>query len=364
MRLLLLLVSALSVLVSCSSDSNPFGKMNDFDQGPMLENLGNNLIVPAYVELSSTAETLKVAVHSYTSSPSVETLETVRAALKTARMAWQYCSPYQLGPAESQGLSGLLNIYPVDTFRIKSNIQNGGYDLKTLANADARGFQTLGYLLYKPNLSDSEIVASLTVDEASYLNEVAGLIAEVTASVYTEWSAEGGNYLGTFISPDAYGVNVGSSVGKLVNAMNLDFERNTRDGKIGIPVGIRSLGDPIFHASEAYYAGYSLELFKASIQAYYQLFLGGEDIGFDDYLKGIEAVTSEQSDLSDRISSQFVSILKSAEPLKDPLPQQIEDHKEQVQAVFAEMQQLAVLFKTDMASQLGVVITYQDNDGD
>ncbi|MEQ8473027.1 MAG: imelysin family protein [Marinoscillum sp.] len=364
MRLLLLLLSVLSVLMSCTSDSNPFGKMNDFDQGPMLENLGNNLIVPAYAELSSTAESLKISAQTYTSAPSVESLGTLRSSLKSVRLAWQYCSPYQFGPAESQGLAGLVNIYPVDTFQIKSNIENGDYNLNTLSNADARGFQALGFLLYKPNLSDSEIVASLSADEASYINEIADLIAQVSASVHNAWSADGGNYLGTFTSPDSYGVNVGSSVGKLINAMNLDYERNTRDGKIGIPVGIRSLGDPILHASEAYYAGYSLELFKESIQAYYQLFLGGEDVGFDDYLKGIEAVTTENSDLSDRISSQFVSIQNSAEPLKDPLPQQIEDNKEQVQAVFAEMQQLAVLFKTDMASQLGVVITYQDNDGD
>ena len=51
MRLLTLVFLAQAMLTSCTSDKDPFGKMNDFDQGPMLENLANNLIVPSYLGL-------------------------------------------------------------------------------------------------------------------------------------------------------------------------------------------------------------------------------------------------------------------------------------------------------------------------
>ncbi|WP_421891731.1 imelysin family protein [Marinoscillum sp.] len=364
MRLLTVLFLALAMLSSCVSDKDPFGKMNDFDQGPMLENLANNLILPSYLNLRDKTKSLREAVSDYRLAPTIESLMASREALKSARLAWQECSPYQFGPSESNGLAGILNIYPVDTLKINRNIESSEYNLTTLANADARGFQSLGYLLYRPGLSDQELISSALQSDRLYADEVALLMEEVSSAVYDQWSSQGGNYLGTFTSEDSYGVNVGSSVGKLINAMNLDFERNTRDGKIGIPVGIRSLGEPIPHACEAYYAGYSAELFSASIATYYTLYKGADDVGLDDYLQAIEATTTQNEDLSVRIDTQFKALINAGNMLEDPLPEQILNDQVTVQTVFAEMQRLAVLFKTDMASSLGVVITYQDNDGD
>lgn len=351
-------------LTSCDTNSDLLGKMYDFDQGPMLVNLGNELILPAYRDLSDKTESLKIATESFTESPSEEALVTLRQQLKAARLAWQQCAPFQFGPAEANNLSGILNIYPVDTRQIDRNISEGNYDLRTLSNADARGFQAMGYLLYDSEMTNEELVASFDTNRSSYLLDLAVQIAEVSSVVYSEWSVEGANYLGDFTSEAAYGVSVGSSVAKLVNAMNLNFERNTRDGKVGIPVGIRSLGEPVLHATEAYFSGYSVELLQANLTAYHRLYTGGSGEGLDDYLKAIEATTTSNEDLSATINTQFETLIAAVDKLNDPLPEQITTDKVAVEAVFAEMQRLIVLFKTDMASSMGVVITYQDNDGD
>jgi len=50
--------------------------------------------------------------------------------------------------------------------------------------------------------------------------------------------------------------------------------------------------------------------------------------------------------------------------VNDPLIDAIANQKTQVETIFAEMQGLVILFKTDMASSMGVIITYQDTDGD
>lgn len=359
-----IVISGIAIFTACSSGNDLLEKMNDFDQGPMLQNIGSNLIVSAYEELSEESANLQTAIDYMVDEPSVESLDNVRSALKATRMAWQHCTPYQFGPAEANNLSGVLNIYPVDTKQIEKNITEGSYDLKTIANADARGFQALGYLLYEPGLSDEEIVAAITGSRAEYLQEISSEVAAVSAAVYTEWNAAGGNYLAEFTSEDAFGVNVGSSVGKLVNAMNRDFERNSRDGKVGIPVGIRTLGEPVYQAIEAYYAGYSVELLQANLKAYQLLYHGGDDIGLEEYLKAIQATTTDNADLSEKISGQFEAIMNAVDKLSDPLQNQIDTDKTAVELVFAEMHRLVVLFKTDMASSMGVVITYQDNDGD
>ena len=150
----------------------------------------------------------------------------------------------------------------------------------------------------------------------------------------------------------------------MINALSKDFERNTRDGKIGIPVGIRSLGEPIPESVEAYYGGYSVELLSANIDAYEQLYFGGQGVGFDDYLEGIGAATTGNENLNQEIAEQFEKISAAIGNIADPLPLAIQNQKGDVEKVFAEMQGLLVLFKTDMASSIGVVISYQDNDGD
>jgi predicted lipoprotein len=206
---------------------------------------------------------------------------------------------------------------------------------------------------------------------ATYLQNVAELIIATAAEVYAAWSPDGGNYLGEFTSDGALGADAGSSLGKLVNALNLSFERNTRDAKIGIPAGIRSLGITIPEATEAYYAGYSLELALANVDAYKKLFLGQtregvKGLGFDDYLKARKAATTSGSELplDEAINAQFDAVLGFIDQIENPLDEQIRTDNSRVQQVFAQMQQLAVLLKTDMASALGVVISYQDNDGD
>ena len=51
-------------------------------------------------------------------------------------------------------------------------------------------------------------------------------------------------------------------------------------------------------------------------------------------------------------------------PLNDPLSSEIMNNKPAVNECYSKMQQLVPYTKVDMTSALGVLITYQDNDGD
>ena len=50
--------------------------------------------------------------------------------------------------------------------------------------------------------------------------------------------------------------------------------------------------------------------------------------------------------------------------MQDPLWQYVVENQSATYDVFAELQSLVVLWKVDMMSSLGVLITYQDNDND
>jgi hypothetical protein len=50
--------------------------------------------------------------------------------------------------------------------------------------------------------------------------------------------------------------------------------------------------------------------------------------------------------------------------MNDPLADYVVDSQDATFEVFEELQALVLLWKVDMMSSLGVLITYQDNDND
>ena len=86
-------------------------------------------------------------------------------------------------------------------------------------------------------------------------------------------------------------------------------------------------------------------------------------IGLDDYLVSLGDVSYGQ-DLHDEISSRLRTSMQAVATMEDPLAQFVVERQADAFAVYTELQALVVLWKVDMMSALGVLITYQDNDGD
>lgn len=354
--LILLLFSA------CGSTSSE-DEVN-FDRPEMLGNYGNNIIIPAFEDMQGAVDDIQSTAENFNSEPTIERLETLQTALKNARLAWQKASPFQFGPAESVLLRSSLNTYPTDTAKIEDNISSGEYSLGSLNNRDAAGLPALGYLLHGVGSSNEEILAMYTTDSEAekrmtYLLDNITFIKDLVDDTVFEWQASGGDYIGMFLSEDNAGTDVGSSLGMLINSYVLHYERFLRDGKIGIPSGIRSAGVPRPTATEAYYSGYSLELAIANLEQIENIFTGGNSLGLDDNLEALGA-----GDLSDEILTEIDEAQSALEQLSDPLSQQIKESNEPVLESFQELQDIVALLKADMTSVLGITITYQDNDGD
>jgi hypothetical protein len=190
-------------------------------------------------------------------------------------------------------------------------------------------------------------------------------LALLAAGVQQDWE---NGYAASF--PEADGVDVGSSLGKLINAINRYYERDLRDGKVGIPLGVRSLGIAQPERAEALYSGESRALAVAGLVAYENWLLGGADAsapdapGLDDYLDAVDAQYNGQP-LSDEIRAVLAEAQTS---LRDgvtlPLNEAVLAEAGAVQNAYTSLQRLLVLIKVDLPSSLGILITYQDNDGD
>lgn len=355
-------------IISCNKDDEG-NNDTGFDRALMLSDLGYNVIIPSYDSLKRKTNLLQESVTSFTSSPSTELLIDLRNDFKVAYRAWQYCAAFQFGPAETELLRDNLNTFPTDPDQINLNIASGSYNLETASNLDAKGFPGMDYLLFGVG-NEAETVEFFATGELAekrkvYLQDLVNEIKTKVDKVYNGWHPDGENYIQSF--QNASGTDAGSSLGQLVNELNFDFEI-IKNPKVGIPLGKKSLGEILPEKVEAYYSGISSELAMLNVKAIEDVYLGramnGTDgIGLDEYLIHLNAQHNGNS-LSNAIKNQFTSIKNSLTAVPDPLSATVQNNKPVVEAAYNELQKMVVLLKSDMPSALGVLITYQDNDGD
>ncbi|MEM9024247.1 MAG: imelysin family protein, partial [Bacteroidota bacterium] len=274
---MLVILLAGTIVYSCGDDDGSDDPDANFDRQGMLNNIGANLIVPGYQALDQDMDALDDATDDFLNSPTTDNLNTVRNAFRTAYQSWQRVSPYEFGPADQVSFRSSVNNYPVDASKVEDNITNGNFNLDVLANNDAKGFPAIDYLLYEPGLSDQQVADRFDSDptaanRGTYLSTNVEDISSLAETVYDGWAPDDGNYLASFVA--STGIDVGSSLGLLVNGFNQHYERNLRDGKVGIPVGVRSLGIAQPERSEAFYSGISLDLAAENMNTIENIYLG------------------------------------------------------------------------------------------
>jgi uncharacterized protein len=369
MRRLSLLSSTILLFTGVACDPSNAPGIN-FDRKAMLENLAYNLIIPSYANFETEVTTLNAAANLFIETPDVTSLQAVRESFVSSYKAYQHCALYNFGPAEAVSFKSALNTFPISRNKISNNITSASYDLNSISSADAKGFATLDYLLFGLHTTDEGILDFYISDSESakrkqYLTDVINDITMRAKTVADAWESSIGNYASVFISKT--GLDVGSSAGILVNILNQFYEADIRDAKIGIPLGVRSLGIPIPNNCEGLYSEMSVTLALESITALQHVFLGKSNsqdgIGFDDYIAATNAKYNGEK-LHEAMIRQLETMLTKISAIPEPYSKTVETNPVPAEEAYLELQKFAVLFKADMPSALGVLITYQDNDGD
>ncbi|NQY66286.1 MAG: imelysin family protein [Flavobacteriales bacterium] len=350
-------------------NSTPSETTDPYDNEAMLSNLATNYIVPAYSAYETETNQLKTDVASFNATPSTVGLQSVRTQWETALLTWQDVAFLEIGPASTIALRGQTNIYPVDTSEINDNIASGDYNLETVSNYTAKGFQAVDYLINGKGSTDQDIVDyySETPNAKVYLQDVVDELASNATSVSSSWNSD---YATSFIDNSASNAQ-GSSVSDLINSLVKHYETYVRKGKIGLPAGVFNgfSGQEMPTHVEALYYNQSLPFVHRSLTAI-QKFIKGESYndavngdGLDDYMAFVEAMSGTLP-LEEVIDAQIENIILELNSISDPLSKEVVDNNSGVQAVYQEMQKLVPYLKVDMTNALDVLITYQDSDGD
>ena len=349
----------LLAIVGCSKDDA--NNHPDYDRSSVLADQANNIIGPNFSVLATSCESLDNSINILIADPSLPHLEDARNALLDARTAFQKCTPSSsFGPSNSYALRNELNTFPSDSVLIEQNIASGQYVLGSISNLDAQGFPAIEYLLWSAN-NDADILNALTNDNnrRDYLTALSARCQEIASTVSDEWTA----YSTMYIQQD--GTDVGSSLGMVVNSLNLDFEKFIRDGKVGIPLGIRSLGNPLPGHVEAPYSGNSKALLTAGLEGLLQLIEGNEGSSYSlsTYMNHVGAQHSG-TELSGVIRSHINDLINQVDAIDRPLEAWLVEEAGAADQLYTDLQQLVVYLKVDMTSSLGILISYQDTDGD
>ena len=341
----------------------------DFNKSEMLANICDNYIIPSYANFNTQTSLLKDKVTAFNSSPNTNSFVELKNQWQETLLAWQEVSFLDFGPAEYILLKNQVNIYPVDTALISTNINSGGnYNLESATNYDAKGLQALDYLLHQPSLNDQQHVDYFTnsSNAATYLNDIANDLSVNSQYMVNEWHSYQSNFKNGGESNSQ-----GSPVSNLVNGLCSYYETYIRKGKIGLPLGVFNgfsqqempeLVECYFHQKSLPSAIRAVESMKKYINGI-SYSTSQDGLGLDDYITYTGA-TQNGSSLTTVINNQIDLIIDNLQQLNDPLSSEIMNNKPAVNECYSKMQQLVPYTKVDMTSALGVLITYQDNDGD
>ena len=343
----------ISILFSCTKEDEEVTP--DFNKAELLTNLSGEIILPSVQQFALDLNELSTSFSTFSSDKSQVNLTAVREKLTNAYLTWQTVKIFDFGPIRNNGIKGSIGTYPSDTAVIASNISSGSYNLSSIGNVDAAGLSALDYLLFKQGaLTNFQNDANYT----TYTQDVIEKMVSEFNTVVSQWQT----YKATFDA--STGTSSTSAFSELVNEFNRDFEL-AKTAKVGIPLGKQSLGIQLPEYIEARYSGLSLDLLAASVQALQNVYngvgftTGANGQGFDDYLMHLE-----RNSLDATIDNGFSAIITKTLSFNNTFEQEMAVNVPQLDELYSLLQGHVVHIKTDMTSSFGVLITYQDNDGD
>jgi predicted lipoprotein len=350
---------------ACSSSEEIAPTLTDsFDRNALLENIADNIIIPAYEDFSGKMNALKTAGDSFSTAPNQSNLETLRVSWFAAYKIWQHIEMFDIGKAEELQFKFYMNIYPVTVSDIEDNIANGSYDLNSVNNQDAQGFPALDYLLYGLADSDAALLEKYTTAEnndnhKNYLVAILNQMNTLTTSVVSDFKAQRDAFVTSTENTAT------SNINKLINDYIFYYEKGLRANKFGIPAGIFS-STPLPEKVEGQYKNdVSKELALDALTAVQNLFEGRHynasttGASFKDYL-----VKLNRTDIATSTSDQFDLASTQVENLDNSFATQIDTDNTAMTMAYDELQKAVVLLKVDMLQAFNVSVDYVDADGD
>ncbi|MEM6784049.1 MAG: imelysin family protein [Bacteroidota bacterium] len=364
-------------LVACDGDTQAATDDRAAVRAAMLADLAGNVIEPTHAAFAVDAAALQTAVDAFVGDPNATTLAAAQSAWVTAAVQWEKLSALNLPSIQFGLYHNRISIWPTDLFEVEQLLASNeavDVDFVNRQGSNKRGLPVLEYLLFAdgmdaqgPASADAVIAAMGDANRSAYAAAVAADVVAKANDLVEVWSRDGGDELGMFEAANSEGRNLQSSVSRIVNEMAMVTE-DLRYVLLGRPFGIaRNPEDPDTPPDpmrvQAPYAQISAQLFEANLEGMRALITAGGGTGLDDYLATLDA-TFDGQPFGSALLAQLDATEAAVEALDPTLFDAVSANPTGGQAAHDSGGDLIRIIKVDLAAQLGVSITFSDNDGD
>jgi uncharacterized protein len=354
---------------SIGAENKPDDLYSSFDRRAMLENQADAVVISSWNSMLESIDLLQLSIENYTNAPTESNLVILQSDWKNTYQIMKQCELYQFGVVEDGFLWSKLDFWPlrkdaVNEFIIDNNLFDS--DVLETKGVTVKGMPVIEYLIFDDSIGNNKIINDFSINEDAikrkdYLKALCANLNFTAEKILLEWND---NYRSIYVNNDMQGIS--GSINLTVNNMiqTLNF---IKDMKIGKPFGKK---DGILYPEEveSRFSKQSVMAIVSNLDGLENLFLGKTDsgndgLGYDDFLNHLEA-KYEDGLLSEKIKSQINECKNRLNHIQIPLQKAIEEEPEKVEAFYLSLKQLLVLIQVDMVNNLGVTLTFTDNDGD
>ena len=361
------LILIVSISFSCNeSITDEIGP--SYDRSNLLKNWYDFNIIPAHKTFKRELDQLKSETNSFKETPNASTLNNLRVQFLDTYLAWQGVEIFNFGKAEEIYYNSKVNIYPVNSARVNSNISSGQYDLSNANNFAAQGLPTIDYLLYGI-APESDILNKISrTDHLTYLINITDEMISNTEDVMRYWETNKLEFVNSIDNTST------SSMNMMVNDFIYYYEKGFRANKFGIPAGVFS-SKPIPENIECYYSKVNskklaMESLRRIIEFYEGIefgtgypYPGNSGASLKKIIIELDQATGENN-LGNRISEKINTAKQMLSELDENFYNQINDNNTKFLRVYDAIQEVVVLLKVDMLQLLSINVDYVDADGD
>lgn len=356
-----LIIFLMSIFISCKRNLDAPAY---FEKQQMLEDIADQCITPAFSNFKEECSTLSQNFSIFQQNPDIENLQSLQAQWEITALAWEACVGFNFGDISNTYVYNKIESRPPNTSFLEYYIADTTVldnDFVETTGSSSKGLPAIEYLIYHSNGDNAIVLDSLTNHprRMMYLSALVENLQNKSIALNNTWA----DYYPTFISYE--GNNIGGSVSDIVNRMSNVLETAYMKS-LGAPLGKNNfvnIGHP--ENVEAPISQMSLDFIKADIAAIEKIFFndGQNLLGFDDYLN---AHNSKYNGLllSLVLKNQFQKVNTALDAIPGTLGNAVIDSYALVESAYNELKELVVLMKVDVASELSITITFNDNDGD
>jgi uncharacterized protein len=321
----------------------------------VLRALVERVVVPNTVALAESSRRLDGEVARFAAEPTAVTLQAARAQWQRALLSWKRAYAFRNGPVVDSNALLRAMFWPVRTAGIETLLQGSQViddDSVDGLGVDRRGLFALEYLLYSEQ-GDEQIVAKFSGPTGERRRRLARSLASNVSS-YAERTkhalGNGKDYAAKFADGGQNSLN--DLIGQLVDTVeNVAASRLTRISgfaKSGLlkPVEVEGSSSRM-----------SQQIALTYLRATEELYLG-VDLGLSQLVKALSPIVDESLRLA------FTRAVDAVAKLSLPLEEVAKQNLAALDAAAAVVKKLELSLKTELASTLGVTLTFTSGDGD